>query len=285
MVKGEQGADFSYSLATVFTEPGTARIVITTLTQSGAPNAQVYVDVPILDPTNAPLGDLITWDGRCFNRDGSTASCAGRTPHPNAAAIRDILVRSGLATLQTYSAIDALSLASRNFNARFTPLVINGPVPGNSGSIRGLVAPRSACAWWDLGCHLKQLVGQVVRAVIKPKPTPKAPPPVPQSYAIRARVIYAQDGSALPTVTTGGVANVVGAGLIGLDGASLIGLDGASLLSDQAGSLIGLDGASLIGLDGASLIGLDGASLIGLDGASAKPNQVGVSLISAGGLG
>jgi len=282
MVKGEQGADFSYSLATVFTEPGTARIVITTLTDSGAPNAQVYVDVPILDPSSASLGDLITWDGRCFNRDGSTASCAGRAPHPNAVTIRDILVRSGLPAIQTYSTLDALSLASRDFNARFTPLVVNGPIPATSSS-RGFIGPRAACIWWDLGCHLRQIVGQVVRAVIKPKPTPKAPPPAPQPYALRAQVIYAQDGGALPTVTRGEVANVVGAGLIGLDGASLIGLDGASLIGLDGASLIGLDGASLIGLDGASLIGLDGASLVGLDGASYKPNQVGVSLIGLDG--
>jgi len=282
MVKGEQGADFSYSLATVFTEPGTARIVITTLTDSGAPNAQVYVDVPILDPSSASLGDLITWDGRCFNRDGSAASCSGRAPHPNAVTIRDILVRSGLPALQTYSTLDALSLASRDFNARFTPLVVNGPIPATSSS-RGLIGPLASCIWWDLGCHLRQIVGQVVRAVIKPKPTPKAPPPTPQPYALRAQVIYAQDGGALPTVTRGKVANVVGAGLIGLDGASLIGLDGASLIGLDGASLIGLDGASFVGPEGASLIGLDGASLIGLDGASYKPNQVGVSLIGLDG--
>ena len=284
MLKGEQGADFAYNLATVFGSPGIARIVISTLNNDGSTHSQAYVDIPILDPASAPMGDLITWDGRCFNRDGSVAACAGRVPNANAESMRSILARSGLSSLQTYSAVDALRIASTNFNARFTPFVVNGLVPTASTASRSLLSPRSGCAWWDLGCHLRGVIDQVVRAVIKPKPTPRAPAPSPQPYRIKSKVASVVDGGALPGVTRGTVASVPGVGLIGLDGASLIGLDGASLISDQGGSLIGLDGASLIGLDGASLIGLDGASLIGLDGASLRPNQVGLPLISAGGM-
>jgi hypothetical protein len=284
MVKGEQGANFSYNLATVFTEPGAARIVITTLTDSGSPNAQVYVDIPILDPATAALGDLITWDGRCFTREGDPTTCAGRTPNSNAEAIRSAMIRSGLSRLQTYSTVDALRLASRDFHARFTPLIVNGSLPSSTASTRSGLGPRAGCAWWDLACHLRGVVTQVVQAVMKPKAKPQAPAPVAQPYRMTSRVVYAQDGTALPVVTRGGVANVLGAGLIGLDGATLIGLDGATLISDQGGSLIGLDGATLIGLDGATLIGLDGATLIGLDGATLKPDQVALPLISAGGL-
>ena len=278
-VQGEQGADYSYDLATVFTEPGVARVVITTLTDSGAPNAQVYVDIPILDSATAPLGDLITWDGRCFDREGRAASCVGRIPNSAAETIRGAMVRTGLARLQTYSAVDALRLASRDIDARFTPVIVNGPVPSGSGGVRSSLIPRAACAWWDLGCHLRGVVSQVVEAFMKPKSMAK-----PQTFRVRGSVVYAEDGTAIATITRGRVANVVGAGLIGLDGATLIGLDGATLISDQGGSLIGLDGATLIGLDSATLIGLDGATLIGLDGATLRPNQVALPLISAGGM-
>ena len=283
IVKGEQGANFAYNLVTAFTKVGTARIVITTLNNDGSTQSQAYVDIPILDPASTPLGDLITWDGRCFNRDGSVASCAGRVPNSNAESMRSMLARSGLSSLQTYSAVDALRIASTSFNARFTPLVVNGPVPTASTAARSLVSPRSGCAWWDLGCHLRAVTDQVVRAVIKPKPTPKAPAPMPQPYQAKSTVAAVADGGALPVVTRGTVASVPGAGLIGLDGATLIGLDGATLISDQGGSLIGLDGATLIGLDGATLIGLDGATLIGLDGATLKPNQVSLPLIGLDG--
>ena len=280
---GEQGANFAYNLVTAFTKVGTARIVITTLNNDGSTQSQAYVDIPILDPASTPLGDLITWDGRCFNRDGSVASCAGRVPNSNAESMRSMLARSGLSSLYTYSAVDALRIASTNFNARFTPLVVNGPVPTASTAARSLPSPRSGCAWWDLGCHLRALTDQVVRAVIKPKPTPKAPAPMPQPYQAKSTVATVPDGGALPVVTQGTVASLPGAAIIGLDGATLIGLDGATLNPNQGGSLIGLDGATLIGLDGATLIGLDGATLIGLDGATLKPNQVALPLIGLDG--
>ena len=283
IVKGEQGANFAYNLVTAFTKVGTARIVITTLNNDGSTQSQAYVDIPILDPASTPLGDLITWDGRCFNRDGSVASCAGRVPNSNAESMRSMLARSGLSSLQTYSAVDALRIASTSFNARFTPLVVNGPVPTASTAARSLPSPRSGCAWWDLGCHLRALTDQVVRAVIKPKPTPKAPAPMPQPYQAKSTVATVPDGGALPVVTQGTVASLPGAAIIGLDGATLIGLDGATLNPNQGGSLIGLDGATLIGLDGATLIGLDGATLIGLDGATLKPNQVALPLIGLDG--
>ena len=283
VVTGEQGADFAYNLVWAFTKPGTARLVISTLNNDGSTHSQAYVDIPILDPASAPLGDLITWDGRCFNRDGSVASCAGRVPNANAETMRAMLAKSGLSSLQTYSAVDALRIASTNFNARFTPVVVNGSIPTASTSARSVLSPRSGCAWWDLGCHLRAVTDQIVRAVIKPKPSPRAPSPVAQPYVARSTVAAVPDGGAIPVVSRGRLAFVPGAGLIGLDGATLIGLDGATIISDQAGSLIGLDGATLIGLDGATLIGLDGATLIGLDGATFKPNQVALPLIGLDG--
>ena len=291
MLKGEQGADFAYNLVTAFTKAGTARLVVSTLNNDGSTHSQVYADIPILDPASAPLGDLITWDGRCFNRDGSVASCAGRVPNANAETMRAMLAKSGLSSLQTYSAVDSLRIASTDFDARFTPVVVNGPLPTASTASRSLPSPRSGCAWWDLGCHLRAVTDQIVRAVIKPKPSPRAPTPVAQRYIAKSTVAAVGDRGALPVVTRGKVASVPGAGLIGLDGATLIGLDGATLIgldgatviSDQGGSLIGLDGATLIGLDGATLIGLDGATLIGLDGATFKPNQVALPLIGLDG--
>lgn len=284
MVKGEQGADFSYNLAAVFSSPGTARIVISTLNNDGSTHSQAYVDIPILDPASAPLGDLITWDGRCFNGDGSVASCAGRVPNANAETMRSMLARSGLSSLQTYSAVDALRIASTNFNTRFTPVVVNGAILTASNASRSRLSSRSGCAWWDLVCHLRAVTDQIVRAVIKPKPTPKAPAPSPQPYQAKSSVAAIPDGGALPVVTSGTVAAVPGEGLISLDGATLIGLDSATIISEQGGSLIGLDSATLIGLDGSTLIGLDGATLVGLDGATLKPNQVSLPLISAGGM-
>ena len=282
MVKGEQGSNFSYNLATAFTEPGLARIVISTLNNDGSVNGQAYVDIPILDAATAPLGDLITWDGRCFNRDGSVASCSGRTPNSNAETMRGLIARTGLSSLYTLSAVDALRVASERFNARFTPLVVNGAVPTASTAARSLPSPRSGCAWWDLPCHLRGATDQIVRAIIRPKPTPKAPAPAPQPYRAKSTVAAVADGEALPLVTQGTLAALPGAGLVGLDGASLIGLDGATLASETE-NLIGLDGATLVGLDGATLIGLDGATLVGLDGATLKPNQVALPLVGLDG--
>ena len=223
-------------------------------------------------------GGIIVWD-------------KAELSEPKTKVLAGGFAKSGLSSLQTYSAVDSLRIASTNFDARFTPVVVNGPLPTASTASRSLPSPRSGCAWWDLGCHLRAVTDQIVRAVIKPKPSPRAPTPVAQRYIAKSTVAVVGDRGVLPVVTRGKVASVPGAGLIGLDGATLIGLDGATLIgldgatviSDQGGSLIGLDGATLIGLDGATLIGLDGATLIGLDGATFKPNQVALPLIGLDG--
>jgi hypothetical protein len=293
--KQELSGDFSSMPATVLTETGTLRIVVTTLENNGTTvRAQVYADFEVRDPASAPLEDLITFDGRCFSRTGALQSaCMDRAPGPRVLAIRDVLSVSNSAQLATYGAVDALRVASARLDKRFTPIVVNSVLSDVLRSTPGTRAtgPRSAgCAWWNLPCQIGAVTAQVVNAIIRPKPTPQAPKPIPVAYRAKAPTTTVTATSAVPAVTSGDVAELPGVGLIGLDGASLIGLDGASLLSDQAGSLIGLDNASLIGLDNASLIGLDGASLIGLDAASAQSDTVrlptlAAELISAGGLG
>jgi hypothetical protein len=283
--KQELFGDFSSIPATVLNEVGTARIILTTLNDNGSTRAQVFVDFPVVDPARAPLGDLVTWDGRCFNRDGTrAATCANHTGNAAVSAMRQVLATSKAAQLMTLPPADALRFASEKLNKRFTPIVVNGPVMSGVGPSGTRMSPSliqtSSCVWWDVACVLGSAIQQVVNAVIRPKPAPRVPKPTPVRYRAVATTVPIPQGGDVAAVTTGKIAEVPGAGLIGLDGASLIGLDGASLIGLDGASLIGLDGASLIGLDGASLIGLDGASLIGLDGASFKPGQVSLPLIS-----
>jgi len=275
-VKQELAANFSSIPATVFAETGTARIVMTTFENSGAARAQVFADFDIRNPATAPLEDLITLDGRCFDRLGNrVTNCMDRAPGARVAGIRDVVSRSNARELSTFGAVEALRYASERLNLRFTPIVVNGAVSDLlAGAPRTSVAAGqlsvASCAWWDVVCLLRTVAPQVAKAVIR------AAKKVVEAF-VRLPAIPIREGTGVPAVTQGAIARVGDAGLIGLDG--------ASLLSDQGGSLIGLDGASLIGLDGASLIGLDGASLIGLDGASAQPTVVTLPLISAGGLG
>ncbi len=269
-VKQELSGNFSSIPATVLTETGTLRVVITTLEDNGAARAQVYADFEVRNPASAPLEDLITFDGRCFSRTGMLQSaCMDRAPGPRVLAIRDVLSASNSAQLSTFGAVDALRVASARLNKRFTPIVVNSVLSDVLRSTPGTrsVGPLSAgCAWWNLPCHIGAATTRIMQAVIRPKPTAKVPKPIPVAYRAKSPTTTVTATSALPAVTSGNVAELPGVGLIGLDG--------ASLLSDQGGSLIGLDGASLIGLDGASA--LPDVVII--------PTLAG-TLISAGGLG
>jgi hypothetical protein len=266
----ELSREFSSIPATVLTEPGLVRIVMTTFASNGAAIGQAYVDVPVRDPLGASMSDLVTLDGRCFSISGQRlSSCQGRTPHPNVATIQRLLSQAQAPQVATYAPLESLRYASDTLNKRFTPIVVNGVVPGSVTAPRVSVVPRSGCAWWDLPCIVRGVAIQVVNAVIRAKNAATA------SFRVKSPVVGVPQSGALPSVTTGLLALIPGLGLIGLDGATLISDQGGSLISDQGGSLISDQGGSLIGLDGATLIGLDGATL--------KPNQVSLPLMGLNG--
>ena len=279
--------DYSSIPGTILSEPGMARVVLTTFTDQGVPRGQVFVDVPIRDAASASLGELITMDGRCFTPSGSlTPDCSGRGAHPNVEAMRRILVQSGAPQLSTMPAVSALRFASERMNTRFTPIVVNGQIPTTAQARERQAQPRDvSCAWYDLACVVGSAVSRVVNAIIKPTSTPPRAPGL-LSIPAASLVLFLQPRAGVGAVTSGKVALVPGTGAVSLDGASLISDQGGSVISDQGGSvisdqggsLIGLDGATLIGLDGATLIGLDGATLIGLDGATLN-RQVALPLI------
>lgn len=275
-VKGEQQNDFAYSLATVFDKTGTARIVVTTLNDDGSARGQVFADIPIRDPALADRGDLITWDGRCFNPNGTPSpTCSDRAPNPVASVIRSGLAASGAAQLNTFSSVtDALRYASEQLDRRFAPVVVNGPIP-DPASVRASAASlrSGTCAWWNLVCLGGQLINSVISAVVKPAVA--SGPARTTTIRIQGGVLLVGSGRAIFLVAGKGVGLVPGVGLIGLDGATVI--------SDQGGSLIGLDGATLIGLDGATLIGLDGATLVGLEAQKKVISDQGGSLIGLDG--
>lgn len=237
-VKGEQGGDFAHSLATVFDETGMARIVVTTLNDDGSARGQVFADIPIRDPAMADRGDLITWDGRCFNPNGTRSlTCSDRAPNPVASVIRSGLAASGAAQLSTFSSVtDALWHASSQLDRRFAPVVVNGPLP-DPASVRASAASLRAgdCAWWNLVCLGGQLINSVISAVVKPSPGSGSARTT--TIRIQGGVLLVGSGRAIFLVAGKGVGLVPGVGLIGLDGATVI--------SDQGGSLIGLDGATV----------------------------------------
>lgn len=274
--KGEQGGDFAYTLSTVFDEVGLARLVVTTLNNDGTARGQVFADIPIRDSATADLGDLTTWDGRCFYRNGTRApTCSDRAPSPVAAVIRSGLASAGAAQLNTYSSpVDALRYASEQLDMRFAPLIVNGSIP-DAASVRASAAwlRSGGCAWWNLVCLGGKLIETVVNALIRP--AAGSGKSQPSTLRVAGNVLLLDLARAAFLAVRSGIGYLPGMGLIGLDGATII--------SDQGGSLIGLDGATLIGLDGATVKGLDGSSLIGLEAQNKIISDQGGSLIGLDG--
>lgn len=268
-----EDAPFSTVLSTGSLEPGTARIVVSTLDKDGFAESQVFVDFTVADGTRAARGNLITWDGRCFSNLGTPATCPTLYA-PGLDTMRKTVNAAINGALGTILAADqALRYASEKLDKRFVAIGANGPItpPGSTRSARS-----GGCWWIDPGCVFSNLFRAVAQAVTRPKSS-KPKPPVQRT--LRKVVIVRLGDSVIAGGVIGeGIIKIPGVGLINLDGGTLINLDGGTLINLDGGTigpftleiseLINLDGGTVVGTNGATIVGLNGATLVGVDPAS-----------------
>ena len=283
---------FSTVISDALTEPGKARLVVSTLGRPPGPSmyveSQVFLDFDIVRADSSNSDYLVTWDGRCFTPSGTRGECPDDIPM-ELTGMRNVIDKSigyGLGTFP-YD-WDALRYASAELDKRFVAVGANSSLSVNRGSA---TARYRDCWLIDVFCHIGNAIEAGAQAIMKPKATPKKPKPVKQRYVLRVKVLPVNQKNVAGGVVGEGILKVPGVGLINLDGGTLINLDGgtfsrefaeaikAGLINLDGGTLINLDGGTLINLDGGTLINLDGGTLIGLD-PSSLINLDGGTLIS-----
>lgn len=281
-------APFSTILTTASLDPGTARIVVTTLDSAGGVESQVFVDFVVGDGTKADAGDLITWDGRCFTTSGRPGSCPYAYNATLGAMKNTVNSAIGGALNTITSDYAALRYASEKLDKRFVAVGANGPVSplGGARSVR-----VGNCWWFDLFCHIGSLIQGRAQAVTRPKAS-QAKPPAQRAYR-KVVVLPVNSSSVAGGVIGEGILKVPGAGLINLDGGTLINLDGGTLINLDGGTLnaftrelsalINLDGGTVVGTNGATVVGLNGATLVGVDPASVVGTNGGTLRVDASG--
>lgn len=280
---GGTSTPFSTVVSYPFTEPGTARIVVSTLVDTpGNPqiDSQVFMDLQIVraDPTSDFF--LTTWDGRCFTSEGVPGTC-GNLIAGQLASMKNAIDQSidyALSPIADDRA--ALRYASATLDKRFVAIGANSAL--DLTRTRPMARYRE-CWLIDLVCHIGNVVEAGAQALTRPKAVPAKPKPSKARYILRVKVLPLNSQTAAGGVVGEGILKVPGVGLINLDGGTLINLDGGTFTRELAeafkAGLINLDGGTLINLDGGTLINLDGGTLVGID-VSSLINVDGGTLVS-----
>lgn len=274
---------FSTVLTYAFTEPGTARIVISTLMDApGNPQveSQVFMDLPIVRADTTSNFNLVTWDGRCFTTAGVPGDCAFLIPGQIASMKAAVDKSIGFALGPITDDRAALRYASAKLDKRFVAIGVNSTLDLSS---TGRSARYRQCWLIDVPCHIGNAIEAGVQALTRPKSVPGKPKPPKVRNVLRVKVLPLSSAASAGGVVGEGILKVPGVGLINLDGSTLINLDGSTFTRELAeaikAGLINLDGSTLINLDGSTLINLDGSTLVGID-PSTLINLDGSTLIS-----
>ena len=264
---------FSVTMSEALKETGTMRIVVTTY--AGEPSGlnqqvvgQVFADFDIVAPESISVPTLVTWDGRCFNKQGVRETCTSYSTWdhgPEVRKMREMMIAS-IPNLCRYcqDAIGTLRRASTDLDKRITMMLVNANIRDiASGARNGSIRMRACDGWLDWGCHLGNMWEAVATAIMRPKKTTAKPKP-PVRPKIYVRILTLESGKSAVAVYGEGVLNIGGA-LINLDGGTLINLDGGTLINLDGGTLSAAIKAALINLDGSGLLNLDGGTLVGID--------------------
>ncbi|MDO8309147.1 MAG: hypothetical protein Q7V58_12425 [Actinomycetota bacterium] len=303
-ISANGGRSSSVVLTGGFGQTGSVRVLATVEDRNGV-HYQAYADIAVTGPNGVAGGpDVTMLDGRCMSASGQSMSCFGPTYLPVTKLAASLRQKSGLVVPGGLNGMDVIKYVT-DAGHPLKVLVANASLSSGAGrsGVRAV-----ACAWYDLVCHLGNLLG--INATTIPKVAPpqgKATAKKPAPAVLQRNVQLMPGGAPVAGVAAGGCLALGGgafvcsglsidpqrtglsaSSLVGMDGATLIGPDGATLVGPDGGtlvartlaSLIGPDGATLVGMDGATLVGLDGGTLVGPDGAT----LVGVSPAFAQGV-